>query len=78
MQTADRLAVSSMAVVEPSESSSLTAWLQRDTALRRFLQTETASAALLLAAAVGALIWANVDTSSYEHVLADPPVRAPR
>ena len=56
-----------MAAIEPSESSSLTAWLQRDTALRRFLQTETASAALLLAAAVGALIWANVGTSSYEH-----------
>ena len=37
-----------------------------DTALRRFLQTETASAALLLGAAIGALIWANVDTSSYD------------
>ena len=41
-----------MAVVEPSESSSLTAWLQRDTTLRRFLRTETASGALLLAAAM--------------------------
>jgi Na+/H+ antiporter NhaA len=57
-----------MAVVEPSETSSLTTWLQRDTALRRFLQTETASAALLLGAALAALIWANVDTSSYEHL----------
>ena len=57
-----------MAVTDPSESSTRTAWLQRDTALRRFLQTETASAALLLGAAVGALIWANVDTSSYDHV----------
>jgi Na+/H+ antiporter NhaA len=57
-----------MAIVEPSESSSLTAWLQRDTALRRFLHTETASAALLLGAAIGALIWANVDGSSYDHL----------
>jgi Na+/H+ antiporter NhaA len=57
-----------MADVDPSESSTRTAWLQRDTALRRFLQTETASAALLLGAAVGALIWANVDTSSYDSV----------
>ena len=57
-----------MAVVDPSESSTSTAWLQRDTALRRFLQTETASAALLLGAAVGALIWANVDASSYDRV----------
>ena len=57
-----------MAVVDPSESSSRTAWLQRDTALRRFLQTETASAALLLGAVAGALIWVNVDASSYDHV----------
>src|SRR5271156_325350 len=57
-----------MAVVDPSESSLLTAWLRRDTALRRFLQTETASASLLLGAAVGALIWANVGGSSYDHV----------
>ena len=57
-----------MAVAEPSESSSLTAWLQRDTALRRFLRTETASGALLLVAAMGALIWVNVDASSYDRV----------
>ena len=57
-----------MAVVDSSEHSTRTAWLQRDTALRRFLQTETASAALLLGAAVGALIWANADTSSYDRV----------
>ena len=57
-----------MAVVDPSESSSLTAWLQRDTALRRFLRTETASGALLLAAAMGALIWVNVDASSYDRI----------
>ncbi len=57
-----------MAVVDPSEISIRTAWLQRDTALRRFLQTETASAALLLGAAVAALIWANIDSSSYDRV----------
>ena len=57
-----------MAVVDPSEISIRTAWLQRDTALRRFLQTETASATLLLGAAVAALIWANIDSSSYDRV----------
>jgi Na+/H+ antiporter NhaA len=57
-----------MAFVEPPESPSLTAWLRRDTALRRFLHTETASAALLLGAAIGALIWANLDASSYDRV----------
>ena len=57
-----------MAVVDPSESASVTAWLQRDTALRRFLRTETASGALLLAAAMGALLWANVDVSSYDRI----------
>ena len=57
-------------MVEPLESSSLTAWLQRDTTLRRFLRTETASGALLLAAAMGALIWVNIDASSYDRVWA--------
>ena len=57
-----------MAVVDPYESSPGTAWLQRDTALRRFLRTETASAAFLLGAALSALVWANVDASSYDRV----------
>jgi Na+/H+ antiporter NhaA len=57
-----------MAVVDPSESSPRTAWLQRDTALGRFLRTETASAAFLLGAALSALVWANVDASSYGRV----------
>lgn len=57
-----------MAMVEPSEISGLTAWLQRDTTLRRFLHTETASGAPLLAAAMGALIWVNIDASSYDLV----------
>jgi Na+/H+ antiporter NhaA len=57
-----------MAVVDPYESSPGTAWLPRDTALRRFLRTETASAAFLLGAALSALVWANVDPSSYDRV----------
>jgi Na+/H+ antiporter NhaA len=57
-----------MAMVEPSEISGLTAWLQRDTTLRRFLHTETASGAPLLAAAMGALIWVNIDAPSYDLV----------
>ena len=57
-----------MAVADPSESPGLTAWFRRENPLRRFLRTETASAALLLAAAIAALVWANVDASSYEHV----------
>jgi Na+/H+ antiporter NhaA len=36
--------------------------------LRDFLATETGSASVLLVAAVAALIWANVDLSSYESV----------
>jgi Na+/H+ antiporter NhaA len=40
----------------------------RDTALRRFLRTETGSAAVLLAATVAALVWVNVDEASYASV----------
>ena len=44
-----------------------TAWArQLQTPLRQFLRTETGSAAVLLAATITALIWANVDTGSYE------------
>ncbi|ETK34366.1 Na+/H+ antiporter NhaA [Microbispora sp. ATCC PTA-5024] len=47
--------------------SGRTAWARRlDTPLREFLRTETGSAAILLAATVAALIWANVDARSYE------------
>ncbi len=49
--------------------SGKTAWNQRrDTPLRRFLRTETGSAAFLLAATVAALVWVNVDAASYESV----------
>jgi len=37
-----------------------------ETPLREFLRTETGSAAVLLAAAVAALVWVNVDASSYD------------
>ncbi|MEU9887148.1 Na+/H+ antiporter NhaA [Sphaerisporangium sp. NPDC051011] len=47
--------------------SGRTAWARRfDTPLREFLRTETGSAAILLAATVAALAWANVDARSYE------------
>ncbi len=46
-----------------------TAWTQHlDTPLRRYLRTETGSAALLLAATVAALAWANIDSSGYAKV----------
>ena len=46
-----------------------TAWRRTlQTPLREFLHTETGSAALILAAVVAALVWANVDFSSYERV----------
>ena len=43
-----------------------TVWARSlDTPLRRFLRTETGSAAVLLAATVVALAWANIDSSGY-------------
>src|SRR5207237_6429274 len=50
--------------------SGRTAWVRNlETPLRTFLRTETGSAAILLAAAVAALVWANVDAGSYERVM---------
>ena len=47
--------------------SARTAWARSlATPLREFLRTETGGAAVLLAAAVAALVWANVDASSYD------------
>ncbi len=44
-----------------------TAWARNlQTPLRQFLQTETGSAVVLLAAVLTALAWANVDLASYE------------
>ena len=49
--------------------SGRTAWARNlETPLRTFLRTETGSAAVLLAATVAALLWANVDYASYERV----------
>jgi Na+/H+ antiporter NhaA len=46
-----------------------TAWTRNlETPLREFLRTETGSAAVLLAGALAALAWANIDFSSYERV----------
>ncbi len=60
-----------MAEALPSELafSGRTAWSRNlATPLRRYLRTETGGAAVLLAAAVAALVWANVGASSYESV----------
>src|SRR5215472_12111226 len=52
-----------------SPFSGRTAWARSlETPLRNFLRTETGGAAVLLAAAVAALVWANVDEASYERV----------
>jgi Na+/H+ antiporter NhaA len=46
-----------------------TPWRRRfDTPFRDFLRTETGSSAVLLAAALAALIWANIDVGSYDRV----------
>jgi Na+/H+ antiporter NhaA len=51
----------------PARFTGRTAWARSiPTPLREFLRTETGGAAILLAAAVAALVWANVDTQSYE------------
>jgi Na+/H+ antiporter NhaA len=47
--------------------SGRTAWARAlQTPLREFLRTETGGAAFLLAATVAALVWVNVDLSSYD------------
>ena len=52
---------------QPSGFSGRTAWTRNvGTPLRDFLRTETGGAAVLLAAAVAALVWVNIDASSYE------------
>ena len=49
--------------------SGRTAWARSlETPLRTFLRTESGSAAFLLAATVLALLWVNVDASSYARV----------
>src|SRR5205809_4618039 len=47
--------------------SGKTAWARNlQTPLREFLRTETGGAAVLLVAAAAALVWVNVDASSYD------------
>ncbi len=53
----------------PAPLSGRTAWARNlEAPLRDFMRTETGSAAILLAAALAALAWVNVDPSSYERV----------
>ncbi len=55
--------------VSAAPFSGRTAWTRNlQTPLRAYLNTETGSAAVLLAAIVAALVWANVDHASYERV----------
>jgi Na+/H+ antiporter NhaA len=55
--------------VSASPFTQRTAWTRNlQTPLRSFLQTETGGAAVLLAGAVAALLWANIDHASYERV----------
>jgi Na+/H+ antiporter NhaA len=50
-----------------SRFSGKTAWARNlQTPLREFLRTETGGAAVLLAAAAAALVWVNIDASSYD------------
>jgi Na+/H+ antiporter NhaA len=54
---------------EAPRFSGRTAWARSvQTPLREFLRTETGGAAVLLTAAVAALVWVNVDASSYNSV----------
>jgi Na+/H+ antiporter NhaA len=49
--------------------SGRTAWARNlEAPLREFLRTETGSAAILLGASLAALMWVNIDASSYTHV----------
>lgn len=55
------------AAAEPT--SGRTAWARNlEAPLRQFLVTQSGSAAILLAGAIAALVWINVDASSYERV----------
>ena len=58
-----------MSEARPAPLAGRTAWARNlETPLRSFLRTETGSAAVLLSATVAALVWVNVDASSYERV----------
>src|SRR5256885_1068656 len=54
---------------EPQPQPARTLWRPlRKTPLRQFLQTETGSAAILAAAVLAALVWANVSNATYRQV----------
>jgi Na+/H+ antiporter NhaA len=58
-----------MAAADVTRFSGRTAWARSlETPLSSFLRTETGSATILLGAAVAALVWANLDSSSYRDV----------
>ena len=57
-----------MTTSQPSQPfSGRTTWIRRfQTPLREFLRTEAGGALILLSAAIAALVWVNVDASSYD------------
>ncbi len=58
-----------MSTRETTGFSGRTAWARNlETPLRMFLRTETGSAVVLLGATVFALLWVNVDQSSYDRI----------
>jgi Na+/H+ antiporter NhaA len=65
--TADDAPTDAGGVTNAAAGASGTLW-RRGTPLRRFLRTETGSAAILAGAAVIALIWVNVSQGSYDSV----------
>src|ERR687886_2227668 len=58
-----------MAAAAAARFTGRTAWARSlQTPLREFLRTETGGAVVLLAAAVAALMWVNIDARSYDSV----------
>ena len=57
-----------MTASQPGQQfSGRTIWIQKlKTPLREFLRTETGGASVLLSATIAALVWVNVDASSYD------------
>ena len=66
---ADTAAITTTDTTEAAPASGHTAWARNlEEPLRSFLRTETGGAAILLAAAVAALLWVNLDAGSYHSV----------
>ncbi|HEY2506048.1 MAG TPA: Na+/H+ antiporter NhaA [Streptosporangiaceae bacterium] len=63
--TPDDSAAAANGASTPGTHQFSTAWARADTSLRRFVATETGSAAFLLVATIAALIWANISAASY-------------